>query len=243
MTTKRYASLVMLVVTLMLGLVGQAFAKKGGGGSGGSGNLQIGCVTPTLCSAGSTTQVTTGMGLPTFNVGSSNGFSGTGSLVLVILVPNQGSVFTINGQSPTLAGIWSPPSQGSAKLFSTSHASGFLSQVTIVGGSNPDISAFQSATAQVGVTANSFHVYTFSLGSFTGGGSTSVTTGGSIPAGTIFYAYLTNSQGQAIINTPLSESLTSKGGGAVPEPSSLALLGSGIVVFGGFLRRRLGIGV
>jgi hypothetical protein len=88
---------------------------------------------------------------------------------------------------------------------------------------------FSSAASQessaTGIIAGSFDASSLAIGNWTG----TITLGQTItlpsePVGTIYVAYLTDSQGQVIAVSPWSSSLI-----ATPEPSSIVLLGAGLL--------------
>ncbi len=224
MKTRIYRTFSLWAVVCCLSLVFAAQAKAQTDPT----NIHVTCTGTTVCSSGSTTLVTTAAN-PTFNLSSPDKNGGTGELILVALVPNTTATFTVNGSSPTLAGTWSG---------TPSTLYGFLSVDSMMT-ANPNFSAYVSASGQAGVTAANFRVYTFDLGAFTSNvTTTSVTIGGpGVPIGTIFYAFLRSAQGttlEAINGTPLSGALTT----TVPEPGSMLLFGSGLLVLGGAVRRR-----
>ncbi len=83
-----------------------------------------------------------------------------------------------------------------------------------------------------------FGMYLINLGAYTDGTVIDVSFLGidAFLVGTIFWAYLGNSDGIAINSTPISQDLLE----VVPEPTSLFLFGSGLLRFGALLRRRAG---
>lgn len=90
-----------------------------------------------------------------------------------------------------------------------------------------------------GIVAGSFTAASFQVGAWTG----TVTVGQSfvIPSqymqvGNIFVAYLLDSNGNLVAVSPWSSSLIVTG---VPEPSSVMLLGAGLLALGAFAGRRL----
>jgi PEP-CTERM motif-containing protein len=223
------------------------------------------CTGTTVCSPGATTLVT-GSTIPTFDLtlqgqtGLTPNGSGSAQATLSILVFVPGSApsltFSINGNAAANAGTFSSGnilSDGVTGFFAAMHSST----------SDPNVSAFESASGQSGTTPSSLTVYVvnfgtvtvtglnnagslggtiFTLASVGSGGITGLPAGG-FPLGTVFYAMLANCTGGGCVltssttdvvnSTPLSESLT-----IVPEPASLALFGSGMISLALAVRRR-----
>jgi PEP-CTERM motif len=109
----------------------------------------------------------------------------------------------------------------------------------------PNFSSTQSQEqGATGFLAGSFQASSMSYGAWTG----TVTAGQSItlpvqPVGTIFMAYLTDSAGNLVAVSPWSSSLINVAPPTVsaPEPTSILLLGAGLLGIG-LVRRRLLVG-
>lgn len=101
------------------------------------------------------------------------------------------------------------------------------------------IGAIQSTWSGMGIVFNSTAFGYANLGAI-GSGSISVTASG-VPTGTILYAEIINpTTGKILYITPNSEAgVLGVSSVATPEPGSLSLLGTGLIVVAGVVRRKL----
>jgi hypothetical protein len=199
-----------------------------------------------LCGSGcngisGTTTIITSDTLPKLSFQLTNGGTDTGEAYLAILVPAGGSLpaFTVNGN-------------GAMGMASSSFTSGAFTDFLAANvgnlslasgaGANEDVSAFATAAAQIGVSTSAFTVFVYDLGAFTGTPLTITFNNiAASPQVTIFWGFLTNQScatGPCVMTdtTPLSEAVTV---GVAPEPGTLALVGTGLLLLGLTLRRRL----
>jgi len=195
---------------------------------------------PTLC-GNSNAIIPTSNHLPTITLdqNGATGLSGngqTGTVWMVVFVPNSAVggnslVFTANGHTATNKGT-----QTAGHRFD-------LLGFTVGNTQNSSLNAPLSFTSGVIGSTNGYYVYLVNAGTWSNISTTSFTinfagiTG--FPTGTVIWAFLTDVNGStAQDSSPWSESLgISGGGGNVPEPASLTLLGTGLLGLAGIIRR------
>jgi hypothetical protein len=170
----------------------------------------------------------------------------TGAFTIDILVPNNVgtlltgySVLNTSNSTSTSATLFSPIAWTSGQLDN---------YLNLAGGANPvnPIGAFLPATQALIPSASGFFVYQDSLGTQTlNGNGPLLTLQSSLPLGSYIVGFLnigtsTNPNFVGTANSgAIFETGTPTGPTATPEPSSLALMGTGIAVLAGLVRRRM----
>ncbi len=204
------------------------------------------CIAPAAVCTGNGTITPTNNNPPYFAFRyDGNVNNGHGDFWLIQLVPdnhNTGFSLTLNGANTVFSSV-------AASMFSSTEWNGgklsdFMSPTWNFGGPSHPINAFLPSTQGVDPVANGYYVYLYDFGAFdyktaSGDPKFSVNSG-SVPQGSVFLAVLTDSGTKNVeVDTPNSASILAADGPApVPEPSSLLLLGSGILGLASILRRR-----
>lgn len=168
----------------------------------------------TSCNAGNAIQVFGSLPQQAWVFGGANS---TETLFIAVLTPNAGAGGNFNSGTNLWSVLGISPTQVFPNFAST-------------------VSQEQLAT---GITAGSFNASYFSVGAWTGSVNSgqAITLPGSLPVGTIFIAFLEDANGNLVAVSPWSSSLI-----FVSEPSSLMLLGMGLLAVGAFAGRRLLLG-
>jgi hypothetical protein len=214
--------------------------------------------------AGDPNQIGSGGTVDIYQTSNGAGANLVSPILVIIAVPNDttgtGAYLPTNVQffnpynsASPVAGVAAPETGGNFGLRAASNpATGYFGTMTSgdvytflgLGSSITNSENFTNLTGADssidGVTATSYGIYVFALSGGTVGANGLVNMNFSgLPLGTFVIAYGQNSSGTGFA-TPFTEAgLTSSGTSTIPEPGSMALFGTGLLVLGGAIRHRL----
>ncbi len=151
----------------------------------------------------------------TFNISTANGSAGSDVLVIAAFV-NSSPVGSLNGiQFSSLSSF--PEGSAVNAITSSLQGLGFCSTTCNLSFGYVDLHSALAANGSVNVTASG------------------------VPAGTVFYGLVLNSNGKINYITPNSEAAIMGRTSVVPEPGTLSLLGTGMLGLAGVIRRKLNL--
>jgi hypothetical protein len=201
------------------------------------------CVPPAAQCTDNGTITPTSNNPPTFAFTySGNLNNGHGDFWLIQLVPdNENSSFSLTLNAANTANPSEAATLFSATEWNSGKLSDYMAPVFNFGGPAHPLSAFLPSTQGVDPGANGYYVYLYDFGAFdykTAAGDPTFSVGsGKVPQGSTFLLVLTDFDTKNVaVDTPNSASiLETNPPASVPEPSSILLLGSGILGFTGML--------
>ena len=195
------------------------------------------CVSPASPCSDNGTITPTNDNPPTFAFSYAGNLNrGHGDFWLIQLVPdnhNTGFSLTLNGANTTISPVAGSLFSGTA--WNSGKLSDYMSPVFDFGGPSHPLGAYLPSTQGVDPGANGYFVYLYDFGAFdykTASGDPTFSVGsGGVPQGSVFLAVLTDYNTKNVaVDTPNSASILEAGSpSSVPEPSSILLLGSGIL--------------